>query len=47
MPEGHTIHRAALDQRKILLGHQLEVTSPQGRFSGGAEELNGQTCAGG
>lgn len=46
MPEGHTIHRAALDQRKMLLGHQLGVTSPQGRFSGGAEELNGQTCTG-
>jgi endonuclease VIII len=44
MPEGHTIHRAALDQRKMLVGKALEVTSPQGRFSAGAEELNEQTC---
>jgi endonuclease VIII len=44
MPEGHTIHRAALDQRKMLVGKALEVSSPQGRFSAGAEELNGQTC---
>ena len=44
MPEGHTIHRAALDQRKMLVGQKLDVTSPQGRFSVGAEELNGQTC---
>jgi endonuclease VIII len=44
MPEGHTIHRAALDQRKMLVGKALEVSSPQGRFSVGADELNGQTC---
>ena len=44
MPEGHTIHRAALDQRKMLVGKKLEITSPQGRFSAGAEELTGQTC---
>lgn len=40
MPEGHTIHRAARDQRKKLVG-ALEVTSPQGRFSDGAESLDG------
>ena len=44
MPEGHTIHRAALDQSKMLVGKKLAVTSPQGRFSVGAEELHGQTC---
>ena len=44
MPEGHTIHRAAQDQRKTLVRKALDVTSPQGRFSAGAEELNGQTC---
>jgi endonuclease VIII len=44
MPEGHTIHRAAIDQRKMLVGKALEVSSPQGRFSAGAEELSGQTC---
>lgn len=44
MPEGHTIHRAALDQHKMLVGKPLEITSPQERFSAGAEELSGQTC---
>lgn len=44
MPEGHTIHRAALDQRKMLVGKKLGITSPQGRFGAGAEELNGQAC---
>ena len=28
----------------MLVGKKLAVTSPQGRFSVGAEELNGQTC---
>lgn len=32
MPEGHTIHRAALDQRRDLVGQRLAATSPQGRF---------------
>ncbi len=32
MPEGHTIHRLALDLRRDLAGHTLTVTSPQGRF---------------
>lgn len=44
MPEGHTIHRAAQDQRKMLVGKPLILTSPQGRFSAGAKELSGQTC---
>ncbi len=44
MPEGHTIHRAAKDQRAFLVGKVLEVTSPQGRFVFGAELLNGHTC---
>jgi endonuclease VIII len=44
MPEGHTIHRAALDHRKMLAGHCLDVSSPQGRFMDGAAELDGQTC---
>ena len=46
MPEGHTIHRAALDQRKMRVGKKLELISPQGRFSAGAEELGGQICTG-
>ncbi len=44
MPEGHTIHRAALDQRPMLLAQALAITSPQGRFSEGASLLDGQTC---
>ena len=44
MPEGHTIHRAARDHRRILAGQQLTVSSPQGRFSEGAILLTGQLC---
>jgi endonuclease-8 len=44
MPEGHTIHRAARDQRPMLIGQQLEVMSPQGRFAEGAAQLDGQVC---
>jgi formamidopyrimidine-DNA glycosylase len=44
MPEGHTIHRAALDHAAALSGHALRITSPQGRFDapgllGGRERL--------
>jgi endonuclease-8 len=46
MPEGHTIHRAALDQRPMLVGHRLDVSSPQGRFLEGAERLDGRKCSG-
>jgi endonuclease-8 len=44
MPEGHTIHRAARDQRRLLQGHPLAVSSPQGRFEAGAARLDGATC---
>jgi endonuclease VIII len=44
MPEGHTIHRAARDQRPMLAGRKLDVSSPQGRFFEGAARLDGQTC---
>ncbi|MEM8774152.1 MAG: DNA-formamidopyrimidine glycosylase family protein [Pseudomonadota bacterium] len=46
MPEGHTIHRAALDQRPMLEGKLVSVSSPQGRFSRGAELINGRMCTG-
>jgi len=46
MPEGHTIHRAARDQRPMLTGQRLEVVSPQGRFAEGAAQLDGQVCTG-
>ena len=46
MPEGHTIHRAAQDQRAMLQGKVLDVSSPQGRFIEGAAFLDGQKCVG-
>lgn len=44
MPEGHTIHRSARDQRPLLVGKVLFVTSPQGRFRDGAKLLSAATC---
>lgn len=41
MPEGHTIHREARLQARSFVGSPLKVWSPQGRFSVGAEVLNG------
>ncbi len=46
MPEGHTIHRVAQDHRQRYLGEPLAVSSPQGRFTDGASQLDGKTlCA--
>ena len=42
MPEGHTIHRIARDQTRLLAGERLRVTSPQGRFEAGAALLDGR-----
>ena len=36
MPEGHTIHRHARHQRRLLVGKKLRVSSPQGRFEDAA-----------
>ena len=44
MPEGHTIHRLALDHTRDLAGKRLRVASPQGRFEG-AELIDGQRFA--
>ena len=44
MPEGHTIHRAAMDHHKVLAGDKLTVQSPQGRFAEGAQHLSGKLC---
>ncbi len=44
MPEGHTIHRAARDHRRVLAGEVLSVSSPQGRFAAGAARLDGRRC---
>jgi formamidopyrimidine-DNA glycosylase len=43
MPEGHTIHRAARDQRELFAGAPVSADSPQGRFSEGAALLDGRT----
>lgn len=43
MPEGHTIHRLARDQRRLLVGQTLHTSSPQGRFAEGAALLDGRT----
>jgi endonuclease VIII len=44
VPEGHTIHRAARDQRLMLMGKTVSVASPQGRFYEGAALLDGEVC---
>ncbi|MFD6437141.1 Fpg/Nei family DNA glycosylase [Streptomyces venezuelae] len=42
MPEGHTIHRLAVDHRKRFQGRPVRATSPQGKFSDSAALLTGQ-----
>lgn len=42
MPEGHTVHRTANEFTKRFGGLPVEVISPQGRFSSGAELISGQ-----
>jgi endonuclease-8 len=32
VPEGHTIHHCAQEHARLLVGHRLRVSSPQGRF---------------
>ena len=46
MPEGHTIHRLARLHRRALRGRTVRVTSPQGRFAGGAALLDGRISTG-
>lgn len=43
MPEGHTIHRLARDHNRLLVGHEVHASSPQGRFADGAAVLDGRT----
>lgn len=43
MPEGHTVHRLARTLEVLFAGQRLRVSSPQGRFSGGAALLDGAT----
>jgi endonuclease VIII len=42
VPEGHTIHRLALDHASYFAGSQVRVASPQGRFAGAAQALDGR-----
>ena len=46
MPEGHTIHRAAAAHRALMAGHEVAVSSPQGRFADGAAVLDGHVLDG-
>ncbi len=41
MPEGHTIHRWATQQKKLFGGREIGASSPQGRFSEGAAVIDG------
>jgi endonuclease VIII len=41
VPEGHTIHRLALDHTKDLVGKVIAVSSPQGRVTEGAALVDG------
>jgi endonuclease VIII len=40
VPEGHTIHRLAIDHAAALAGQPVGVSSPQGRFAG-ADRVDG------
>ncbi|MFF2928078.1 Fpg/Nei family DNA glycosylase [Streptomyces celluloflavus] len=42
MPEGHTIHRLALDHRARFEGTPVRASSPQGKFADGAALIDGQ-----
>jgi endonuclease VIII len=43
MPEGHTIHRIAIDHSRLLRGKAVAVSSPQGRFAADALLVDGAT----
>jgi endonuclease-8 len=43
MPEGHSVHRIARQFALHFVGHRVAVSSPQGRFAGGAGEIDGRT----
>ncbi|MUK00769.1 Fpg/Nei family DNA glycosylase [Vibrio cholerae] len=43
MPEGHSVHRLARQFASVFTGVRLAVSSPQGRFAAGAEQLDGAT----
>lgn len=43
MPEGHVIHRLARMLNSDFAGHEIKVSSPQGRFATEAAALDGHT----
>ena len=46
VPEGHTIHRLALDHMRDLGRATVSVSSPQGRMADGAALIDGRVLAG-
>ncbi|MCU1405693.1 MAG: glycosylase [Glaciihabitans sp.] len=43
MPEGHSVHRITRQFARHFVGEQVAASSPQGRFAGGAAEIDGRT----
>ncbi len=43
MPEGHTVHRVARLFDALFVGHPIQASSPQGRFTQGAASISGRT----
>lgn len=43
MPEGHTVHRVALQFAADFVGERVVASSPQGRFAAGAALIDGAT----
>lgn len=46
MPEGHTVHRLALDLHQAFAQTRPRVSSPQGRFARSAELISQRCCDG-
>lgn len=42
MPEGHTLHRLAREQRRLFGGRAVRASSPQGKFAEGANAIDGR-----
>jgi formamidopyrimidine-DNA glycosylase len=43
VPEGHSVHRITRQFALHFVGKQIAASSPQGRFAGGASEIDGLT----
>lgn len=46
MPEGHSVHRIARQFALHFVGRRVAASSPQGRFAGGAELIDGHVMIG-